>query len=54
MADNLEKGILCIIAATFFLFSGLKILDLQVFQPEFSMLLSFICLAVGMLFITKK
>lgn len=54
MADNLEKGILCIIAAVFFLFSGIEILDLQVFDPGFSMILAFICLAVGMYFITKK
>ena len=54
MADNLEKGILFIIAATFFLFSGLELLSFQVFEPGFSVLIAFISLGVGMYFITKK
>jgi hypothetical protein len=54
MADNLEKGILFIIAATFFLFSGLELLSFQVFEPGFSIIIAFIALGVGMYFITKK
>jgi hypothetical protein len=54
MADNLEKGVLCIVAATFFLLLGLKMLDFQIFEPEFSTLLAFICLGVGIYFLTKK
>ena len=54
MADNLEKGILFIIAAVFFLLLGLEMLDFQVIEPAFSTLLAFICLGVGMYFITKK
>ena len=54
MVDNLEKGILCVIASVFFLFSGIEILDFQVFDPGFSMILAFILLGVGIYFITKK
>lgn len=54
MADNLEKGILFIIVATFFLFSGLELLSFQLFEPGFSVLIAFISLGIGMYFITKK
>jgi len=54
MVDNIEKGILCIIASVFFLFSGIEILDFQVLDPGFSMILAFIFLGVGVYFTTKK
>jgi len=54
MADNTEKGILLVIGATFFLLSGLELLDIQVFQPEFSMLLAFVLVAAGVYLLAKK
>jgi len=54
MADNTEKGILLIIGATIFLLSGLELLDLQIFEPEFSMLLAFILVAAGVYLLAKK
>lgn len=54
MADNLEKGVLCIIAAVFFLLLGLEMLEFQLFEPQFSTLLAFVCIAVGIYYITKK
>ena len=54
MVENLEKGVLFIIDATFFLLLGLEMLEYKPLEPGFSMLLSFICLGIGVYFVTKK
>lgn len=54
MVENLEKGVLLIIVATFFLLLGLEMLEIKLLEPGFSMLLSFFCLGVGVYFVTKK
>jgi len=54
VVENLEKGVIFIIAATFFLLLGLEMLEFKLLEPGYSMLLSFICLGIGVYFVTKK
>lgn len=57
MAGNdAQWGILVIIAAAFFLFTGLDIMksDVISFDPRASTLIAFVLVAVGVYLVTKK
>jgi len=51
---DVQIGIVIVIVAVFFLFSGLEMLDFQIFDPQLSTFLAFILVAVGVYLITKK
>jgi hypothetical protein len=51
---DVQMGIIVLFVATFFLFSGLEMLDFKIIDPQLSMLLAFILVGVGVYQITKK
>jgi hypothetical protein len=51
---DVQNGVIILLIATFFLFSGLRMLNFQLFEPEMSTLLAFILVAVGIYLITRK
>jgi len=51
---DVQSGIVVLILAVFFLFSGLEMLDFQLIDPQISTFFSFILVAVGVYLITRK
>ena len=54
---ELQLGVISIIAATFFLFSGLDLFSFQLIRegtPGISVLLSFVLVAIGVYLLAKK
>ncbi|MFA5930910.1 MAG: hypothetical protein WC821_01200 [archaeon] len=49
-----QLGIVVLIAAAFFLMSGLEMLDFQLFDAKVCTLLAFALVAIGVYLITKK
>ena len=51
---DVQTGIIVLLIATFFLFSGLEMLDFQLVDSQMSTFLAFILVGVGIYLITKK
>jgi len=53
-SKDTQYGIILIIAATFFLMSGLDILEYKLFEETFSTMIAFGLVAVGVYMIAKQ
>ncbi len=49
-----QLGLIVIVFAVFFLFSGMDLMTISIFEPEFATFLAFILVAIGIYLVAKK
>jgi hypothetical protein len=51
---DVQLGIMVLLVAAFFLFSGLDMFGFRIVEPEFGTLIAFVLVGIGVYLVTKK